>query len=198
MIISFEKETSGVLLLCSKKGLQKYYADNEFNYDFPEGILPLINEGIILAVVTESGEDVVGQVRISESLNDDHDYLPTIENKFILDADDEIFLLSHAEFTQICDSHKGDITAFSFWDEKISIDNVKEGWYSVRTYYKTSEEMPYLDIIFDFTFAEAEPVLDEATKLVAGGRQFYWQFLVLVSFFILATTLRKMRLICKN
>jgi hypothetical protein len=167
MIISFEKETSGVLLLCSKKGLQKYYADKEFNYDFPEGILPLINEGIILAVVTESGEDVVGQVRISESLNGDHEYLPTIDNKFFLDVDDEIFLLSHAEFTQICDSHRGDIAAFSFWDEKISIKNAQQGWYSVRTYYKTSEEMPYLDIIFDFTFAETEPVLDEVTKLVA-------------------------------
>jgi hypothetical protein len=166
MVVLFEKDTSGVLLLCSRKGLQKYYSDKEFNYDFPEGILPLINKGIILAVVTESGEDVVGQVRISESMRGHDDYLPARENKFFIGSEDEIFLLSHAEFTQICNNHKGDIGAFSFWDEKISIVNVKEGWYIVKTSYKASDEMPYLDIIFDFVFSEVEPKLNDVMKLI--------------------------------
>jgi hypothetical protein len=167
MIIPFEKETSGVLLLCSKKGLQKYFSDKEFNYDFPEGILPLINQGIILAVVTESGEDVIGEVRIMDAMQGHQDYLTSVRNKLLVDQDDEIFLLSHSEFTQICSNNKGDIDAFKFWEEKISIADAKEGWYDVTTYYKVSEEIPYLDIIFDFSIADIEPKLAKVNEVMA-------------------------------
>jgi hypothetical protein len=126
--MKFEKETDGVLLLCSKRGLKKYFSDKEFNYDFPEGILPLLNSGIALAVITESGEDVTGELRIMEGMNDKIGYEIACENKFYVEDDDEIFILSHSEFTQVCSNNKGDLDTFEFWNEKIIKSDLTAGW----------------------------------------------------------------------
>lgn len=167
MILPFEKDTDGVLLLCSKKGLEKYYRERDFNYDFPDGILPLVNLGIIAAIITESGEDVAGEIRIMEGMNDKENYTLSSENKFFIDLEDELFLLSHSEFTQICASTKGDIDNFAFWNEKVSISNLRSGWAFLFIHTKSSDEMPYLDIIFDLTFSNIEPPYADKNVIVA-------------------------------
>lgn len=167
MILQFEKETDGVLLLCSKKGLEKYYKERDFNYDFPEGIIPLVNQGIVAAIITESGEDVVGEIRIMEGMNDKKNYNISSENKFFIDLEDELFLLSHIEFTQICDSNKGDIDNFDFWNEKVCISNLRNGWAFLFIHTKTSDEMPYLDIIFQLTFSNIEPPYEDTDVIIA-------------------------------
>jgi hypothetical protein len=167
MILQFEKETDGVLLLCSKKGLEKFFREREFNYDFPEGILPLVNQGIVAAIITESGEEVVGEIRIMEGMNDKENYTVSSENKFFLESEDELFLLSHSEFTQICDSKKGDIDKFDFWNEKVSISNLRNGWAFLFIHTKISDEMPYLDIIFDLTFSNIEPPYEDTNVIIA-------------------------------
>ncbi|KFF01845.1 hypothetical protein [Chryseobacterium luteum] len=167
MILKFEKDTDGVLLLCSKKGLEKYYRERDFNYDFPEGIIPLINQGIVAAIVTESGEDVVGEIRIMEGMNNKENYNISSENKFFIELEDELFLLSHSEFTQICYTKKGDIDNFEFWDEKVSISNLRNGWAFLLIHTKASDEVPYLDIIFQLTFSNIEPPYEDTDVIIA-------------------------------
>lgn len=167
MIKQFEKETGGVLFLCSKKGLKKYFQDNEFNRNFPDGILPLINKGIGLAITTESGEDVTGEVMIMESMNDKKKYKLACENKFFVEEDDEIFILAHNEFTHLCSVNKGDIDSFNFWDEKISVDGLRAGWYFAFVHYKISKKMPYLDIIFQLTYSAIEPPHEDVLHIPA-------------------------------
>jgi hypothetical protein len=165
--MKFEKETDGVLLLCSKKGLKKYFSDKEFNYDFPEGILPLINSGIALAIITESGEEVTGELRIMGGMNDKSDYEIASENKFYIEDNDEIFILSHSEFTQVCSNNNGDLDTFEFWNEKITKSDLTAGWCFAFTYFKTSEEPPYLDIIFQLTHSKIQPPYEDLSKISA-------------------------------
>lgn len=165
--MNFEKDTDGVLILCSKKGLKKYFSDKEFSYDFPEGILPLINSGIVLAIVTESGEDITGELRIMEVMNDKKDYALASQNKFYLEEDDEIFILGHSEFTQACSNNKGDLDAFEFWNDKITKNDLRPGWTTVFTHFKTSDEPPYLDIIFQLMYEDLEPSYEEVSEIYA-------------------------------
>ena len=69
MLIDFDKETEGVLVICSKIGLMNFFADKEFDYSFPEGILPLVNRGIVVALVTESCDEVKGKI-MDEAMNE--------------------------------------------------------------------------------------------------------------------------------
>ncbi len=81
--------------------------------------------------------------------------------------EDELFLLSHIELTQICDSNKGDIDNFDFWNEKVCISNLRNGWAFLFIHTKTSDEMPYLDIIFQLTFSNIEPPYEDTDVIIA-------------------------------
>jgi hypothetical protein len=151
MVIKFEKETEGVLLICSKKGLKKYFADKEFDYNFPEGILPLINNGSVIALTTESSDEIKGEF-IDIAMNEYKGYQLAGEQNLYIDEEDEIYVLSHAEFTQICDNHKGDIDAFDFWNEKIVFKNLRPGWAIVFTHYKMRKNSIYLKTITQLVY----------------------------------------------
>ena len=69
------------------------------------------------------------------------------EQNFYIDEADEIYVLSHSEFTQICDNHQGDIDAFDFWDEKTVISNLRQGWAIAFTHYKMRKSSMYLRTI---------------------------------------------------
>lgn len=157
MQLKFEKDTAGVLLFCSKIGLKNYFANRAFDYNFPEGILPLIEAGIVAAVVTESGEDVTGEIRIMEGINDKPDYQLATGTKFRIEENDEILVLSHSEFTTLCADKKGDVDNFDFWSEKITLTGLKTGWAFAFIHYQTFDESPYLDIIFQLAYSNIEP-----------------------------------------
>jgi hypothetical protein len=105
------------LLICSKKGLKKYFADNIFSYNYPDGILPLINNGSVIALTTESSEDVKGEV-MDISMNDFKGYRLYGEQNFFIEEEDEVYVLSHSEFTQICSNHSEILMPSAFGTKK--------------------------------------------------------------------------------
>lgn len=149
----FEKDTNGVLLICSKKGLKKYFSKNTFNYNYPDGILPLINNGSVIALTTESSEDIKG-VLIDLSMNEYKGYKLYGEQNFFIEEEDEIYVLSHSEFTQICSNHHGDINAFNFWDKKIVADNLRSGWATAFIHCKMRSDSMYLRTIIQLIYAK--------------------------------------------
>lgn len=149
----FEKDTSGVLLICSKIGLKKYFSNNTFDYNYPDGIIPLINNGSVIALTTESSEDIKGEL-IDFSMNDYKGYRLYGEQNFFIEKEDEIYVLSHSEFTQICSNHHGDIDAFSFWDKKIMVDNLRAGWAIAFTHCKMRSDSMYLRTIIQLIYTK--------------------------------------------
>ena len=166
MIIKFEKETEGVLLVCSKKGLKSYFLDKEFEYNFPEGILPLINSGIVVALTTESSEEVKGEL-IDIGMNDYKGYKLAGEQNLHIEQDDELHVLSHSEFTQICSNNKGDIGTFKFWNEKIVIKDLRQGWAIVFTHYKMRKNSMYLKTIIQLVYTKNKFPYEEITAIPA-------------------------------
>jgi hypothetical protein len=134
MIHNFKLDTGGVFILCSKIGLKKYFdkkEDKTFNYNFPEGILPLVNENVLVAFVSESGEDVKGRITINES-----EEIRLLEKGFVSQATysflvEELLILSHGEFTQICDWHQGDASLYSFGKIK-KLKAIPAGSYTIE------------------------------------------------------------------
>jgi hypothetical protein len=168
MTFKFEKDSAGVLLLCSKKGLKNYFSDKEFDYDFPEGILPLQDAGIIVGVVTESGEEVAGKICDYDpaDFQDLSEYPMYSPQKLYLAEADELLVLAHSEFTQICSNHQGDADVFKFWNEKISYEQLPKGWYLLTTYAKVCDEPPYLWLIFQIEMVAEEPILNPSTNFI--------------------------------
>ena len=156
MIQTYQVSTEGVLVLCAQVGLKNYYQDNAFDYDYPEGILPLINQGIALAFTTENGDEVCVQVVLNESPEvTDFQDLGTYQLE--VQADDMLHFLDHATFTQICDGLQGDINQYEFDDTyspKLMLENIPAGWYQVQAYGKPlddfEEKQCYLEMIFSF------------------------------------------------
>ena len=156
MIQTYNVSTEGVLLLCAQVGLKNYYQNKAFDYDYPEGILPLINQGIALAITTESGDEVCVQVTLNDSPNiTDFQDLGTYQLE--VQANDALFFLDHATFTQICDGLRGDINQYEFDDTyspKVALENLPTGWYQVQAYGKPlddfEEKQCYLEMIFRF------------------------------------------------
>lgn len=153
MVIDFEKETEGVLVLCSKIGLQKYFADKEFDYTFPEGILPLVNLGIVVALVTESGDEVKGKV-IDEAMNEYKGYRLLGQQNLFIEEEDELYVLSHSEFTQICSNNKGAIDSFSFWNDKIMVKGIRAGWAIVFTHVKMRKNSSFMRTITQLIYTK--------------------------------------------
>ncbi len=52
MVFKFEKETSGVLLLCSQKGLKNISRIKSSTVIFHQGVLPLVNAGMLITLAT--------------------------------------------------------------------------------------------------------------------------------------------------
>lgn len=137
----FILETGGVLCLISKEGYKKYLESKDFNYDYPEGILPLINEGSLIALTTESTEEVK-VIFTSEGMNNYEGFNEIGDQKLFIHPNDELFILDHGSFTQIGDWHKGDIDKFEFHTEKQFIPDLKLGWYLISLFAK---EVPQED-----------------------------------------------------
>lgn len=155
MLKKFETETEGVLILVSKKGLYQYYQDKEFEYRYPEGLLPAINAGVILPITTES-TDTIEVILRSEEDFDSIEGTEFGQCKLFLEEEDSLQLLNHADFTMICDYHKGNIDAYNFYEEQQVVDSLKQGWYLVTLLGKLLEEEK-VEITFDLIWLAEEP-----------------------------------------
>jgi hypothetical protein len=119
--------TEGVLILGSARKLAEEYKDKEFDYDFPNGLSELLNKNIIIAVTTSDGDNIVLNVNeIGKKL--DGNFNQTVIQCLNISKDDNVLILSHAEFTQIC-SKGGDFKNYG-WPIK-KIETIDEGLYKI-------------------------------------------------------------------
>jgi hypothetical protein len=120
--------TEGVLILASARKLQEEYEHVPFDYSFPYGLSRLLEQNAIIAITTTDGEDVALEIlNDGEKLTGDFDKV--ITQWIELRSNDEILILSHAEFTSIC-SKKGDYLAYGWPVKKIT--GKEEGVYKVK------------------------------------------------------------------
>lgn len=108
--------SEGVLVLASANGLSKEYKDKEFDYDFPNGISNLLNEHIIIALTTSDGDNLI--VDFKKELDSNELFDKEINQYIKLDGHDDLLILSHAEFTQICDEN-GDYKKYKWPIQKV-------------------------------------------------------------------------------
>lgn len=105
-------DTEGVLMLVNTSKCKQYYADKEFEYSYPEGLSELIKQGIIhIITTTETVENLnfvfdKAEIDLNKwAYKESYNYLD-VENG------EPIQLISHAAFTQMCSSYKGDLDAY--------------------------------------------------------------------------------------
>jgi hypothetical protein len=119
--------SEGVFVLASAKGLAKEYINKEFDYDFPNGISKLLNEHIIIALTTSDGDNLI--VDFKKELDSNESFEKEINQYIKLDEQDDLLILSHAEFTQICDEN-GDYKEYKWPIQKI--EQLDSGIYHVN------------------------------------------------------------------
>jgi len=97
----------GVLCLCSSNQLKQFYSNNEFDYEYPQGLYELFKHKIAFVIDSK-----------------DYDYTIIIETEKITDwkfglyntikftDKDELLILHHGDFKMICDNHKGDYNSY--------------------------------------------------------------------------------------
>jgi hypothetical protein len=141
MLRKFELDTSGVLLVVAKSALKAAFATTPFNYDFPEGL------------IDASTENTAGFTLLATQ-------------KFYAAADDEIVVLSHSEFTQIADWHKGDMDAYAFRDKKIALSKPENAWYIAKIYSKQPKNSYFLHFIVEMTSETTEPAMENSDDVV--------------------------------
>ena len=137
--------TEGVLVIASAKKLAEEYLDKSFNYDFPEGISKLLDENSIIALTTSEGDNIVLNILPDEEkLIGDFDKV--ITQWIELKTDDQILLLSHAEFTEIC-TKKGDYKIYGWpvkkidkerglYKVKIGVDDFSDNFDEIEAYFR--------------------------------------------------------------
>ncbi|AZA49379.1 hypothetical protein EG346_14865 [Chryseobacterium carnipullorum] len=103
--------TEGVLMMVNISKCKQYYADQAFNYDYPEGLADLITKGIVHIITTDEGiETIIWEFDPSRINLDEWEYKGSYNYLDVAEGD-EVRLVSHADFTQMCDHHNGDLEA---------------------------------------------------------------------------------------
>lgn len=137
--------TEGVLFLASAKKLAEEYMDKSFNYDFPQGLSKLLDGNSIIALTTSDGDNVVLDILPDgEKLTGDFDKV--ITQWIELKIDDQLLILSHAEFTQIC-TKKGDYKIYGWpvkkidkgpglYQVRIGVDDFRDNFDEIEAYFR--------------------------------------------------------------
>jgi hypothetical protein len=138
--------TEGLLVFASAQGLLKTYQHTKFDYDFPDGISGLLNEQIAIALLTSSGNNIIIEFA-HESLTPSSNIQKEINQYLRLDPNDELLILTHAEFTQIC-SGGGDYNNHGYPIQKIKdleagtyqlnikVENVEAQFETLQAYFR--------------------------------------------------------------
>lgn len=119
--------SEGVLVIASSKALITEYKDKKFDYNFPDGISKLLKEHKIIALTTSEGDNLIIEFDNSKDLKLQCD--KEFNQMLKLDMNDELLILSHSEFTQICDKN-GDYHNYKWPIQKI--EGLSSGTYSVN------------------------------------------------------------------
>lgn len=139
-----EFNTEGVLIIANSTKCKEYYSQNDFNYDYPEGLAALLKQGIIHIITAEELLDLIEFVFDQDEIDleaweyvDTYNYLNVAEG-------DEIHLISHATFTQMCSNHNGDLDAQI--ESSLRIRNIFNRENPIRKETLLEEEFPLLDL----------------------------------------------------
>ena len=65
---NFKLTTEGVLIITSSNSLKRKYKNEEFNYDFPEGINQLILDNSIIAITNSGGDNLLVEFSLEKEL----------------------------------------------------------------------------------------------------------------------------------
>ncbi|MBD3906834.1 hypothetical protein NAL32_19530 [Chryseobacterium sp. Ch-15] len=103
--------TEGVLIIANITKCKEYYNNNEFNYNYPNGLAELLTKGIIHIITTDEDVELVDFTFDKEDIDLDTWKHQESYNYLNVEIEDEIRAISHASFTQMCDNHKGDFEA---------------------------------------------------------------------------------------
>lgn len=126
---NFKLTTEGVLIIASSNSLKQKYKTEQFNYDFPDGISQLINDNSIIAITNSGGDSLLVEFSMQKQINIT-EFDKVIEQSIKLSENDELLILSHAEFTMICDKD-GDFKNDKCWPIKFS-KSIEKGQYLVQ------------------------------------------------------------------
>ncbi|THF53175.1 hypothetical protein E6C50_02945 [Flavobacterium supellecticarium] len=114
--------TEGVLIFANITKCKAYYSDKEFDYNYPEGLSELVQQGIVHIITTDEAVEVVNFAFDTDEIDlDMWDYHDSY-NYLKVDEGDEIRAISHADFTQMCHHYKGDLEAFV--DSSLTLKNI--------------------------------------------------------------------------
>jgi hypothetical protein len=104
-------DTEGVLIIANTTKCKNYYQDKEFNYSYPDGLSELLKKGIVHIITTEETVENLNFVFSESEINQNNWEYNESYNYLDIEEGDEVRLISHATFTQMCDSYKGDFDA---------------------------------------------------------------------------------------
>lgn len=104
--------TEGVLIFANITKCISYYADKAFDYNYPKGLSELLQQGIIHIITTDEAVEQVDFVFDKAEVDTDTFEYHESYNYLKVAEGDEIRALSHADFTQMCHSYKGNLEAF--------------------------------------------------------------------------------------
>ncbi|WP_165750546.1 hypothetical protein [Cellulophaga sp. Z1A5H] len=126
---NFKLTTEGVLIIASSNSLKEKYKTEEFNYDFPDGLSQLILNNSIIAITNSGGDNLLVEFSLEKEL-DIIEFDKVIEQSIELSENDVLLILSHAEFTMICNKD-GDYKNDKCWPIKFS-KPIEKGKYLVQ------------------------------------------------------------------
>jgi hypothetical protein len=104
-------DTEGVLMIVNTTKCKHYYVDKEFNYDYPEGLSELILKGIVHLITTAETVENLNFIFDKATFDLNKWAYNTSYNYLNVEDGDLVQLISHAAFTQMCSSYKGDLGA---------------------------------------------------------------------------------------
>ncbi|QWX85603.1 hypothetical protein H0I23_08175 [Cellulophaga sp. HaHaR_3_176] len=129
MVDNFKLTTEGVLIIASSNSLKRKYENEEFEYDFPDGINPLMMDNSIIAITNSGGDNLLVNFLLEKHI-DVTKFDKVIEQSIELSEIDELLILSHTDFTMIC-SKDGNYKNEKCWPIKFS-NPIEKGKYLVQ------------------------------------------------------------------
>ncbi|MCR1026863.1 hypothetical protein NQT66_18735 [Cellulophaga baltica] len=126
---NFKLTTEGVLIIASSNSLKRKYENDEFDYNFPDGISSLMMDNSIIAITNSGGDNLLVDFILEKDI-DITEFDKVIEQSIELSENDELLILSHADFTMIC-SKDGNYKNEKCWPIKFS-NPIEKGKYLVQ------------------------------------------------------------------
>lgn len=136
--------TEGVLIFANITKCKDYYSDKDFNYDYPDGLFELIQKGIIHIITTDEAVEQVDFVFNKDEIDMNKWEFQDSYNYLKVNYGDEVRAISHADFTQMCHNHNGDLEAHI--DSSLDLKNILSFGHEKTKEEYFKYELPLIEI----------------------------------------------------